>query len=75
MIIVNIETYGDFDMPSTDTLMVAPDFMTKKGARTLADEASAKFANTNDSAEVIKFFKDQGFTPAIELKCTIGGNL
>lgn len=74
-IIVNIETFGDFDMPSTEVLMVAPAGMTKCFVKRVAAEAKKQFADTRETDGVIKFFKEQGFTCASEVICRIGGNL
>ena len=75
MIIVNIETYGDFDMPSTELSMAAPQSMSKQMAKTLKKEAEEMFKDTDDVDEVIKHLKQQGFETCNTLSITIGGNL
>jgi len=75
MIIINIETYGDFDVPSTDTLMVAPDGMTESYAKQLAEQARIDYAHTSDSADLIKSLKSEGFSCVHEIKCSIGDDL
>lgn len=75
MIVVNIQTYGDFDIPGTDTIMVAPQAMSKKIARELKKEAEEMFKNTNDTEGVIKWLRSWGFETCNILNITIGGNL
>lgn len=75
MIVVNIQTYGDFDMPGTVLTMVAPAAMSKKIAQTLKKEAEEMFKDTNDVDGVIAYLKDWNFTTCNMLNITIGGNL
>ena len=75
MIIVNIATYGDFDMPSTEVTMVAPQDISKSRAKQFKREAEEMFKDTDDVDEVIKYLKAQGFETCNSLTITIGGNL
>lgn len=75
MIIVNIQTYGDFDTPSTEVSMVAPQAMSRKIARELKKEAEELFKNTDDVDSAIKYLRGWGFETCNTLSITIGGNL
>lgn len=75
MRIFNIETYGDFDMPHTAVLMVAPEGMSKKTAEMIAEEASDMFRNTNEVDGVIRYLESWGCTTVKQHKIQVGGNL
>jgi len=75
MIIVNIEVYGDFDMPTTVALMAAPEGMDKGTVKAFCDETSKMLADTRNSDEAIKMLKTVGFTTVKSCTVRIGGNL
>ena len=75
MIIVNIATYGDFDMPSTVLSMVAPQNISKSRAKQFKREAEEMFKDSDDVDGVIEYLKSQGFETCNSLTITIGGNL
>lgn len=74
-IIVNVQSYGDFDIESTDFLMVAPEGMTKVQVAEIVKEAYEEFKNTNDSEKVKTYLKHLGFKTSKYFNLVIGGNL
>lgn len=75
MIVFNIEKYGDFDMPHTVLVMIAPAGMNKKTARMVAKEAQELLKNTDDEQEAIAYLDSWGCVTANMVSVTIGGNL
>ena len=74
MIIVNIEKYGDYDIPYTALTMVAPEEMGKKQVSTLVKRAEIDLSSTNDEQVAIKYLKDWGFTVVKTFSVAIGGD-
>ena len=75
MIIVNIQTYGDYDVPGTALLMVAPQLMSRKIAKELKKEAEELFKDTDEIDGVITYLKSWGFTTANTISITVGNDL
>jgi len=59
--IVNIEVYGDFDMPQTAAIMTSPDGMSRQEIKSHLAEISNLFNKSNDVDEAIKHMKSAGF--------------
>lgn len=74
-IIVNIETYGDFDMPVSVLLMVAPNGMGKKTVRLIVEEVKSDNRMTRETDAAVKTLKSYGFTVCKSHDLTIGGGL
>lgn len=74
-ILVNIQTYGDFDMPSTDVIMIAPAGWVLGGVAKVANTLEKRNSKTNDTVDVIKELKLLGFTVLTTVDLTIGGDL
>ena len=73
-VIVNIQTYGDFDMPSTVLVMIAPYGMTKQEVSTIVDHATVEFKSSDNVVTVKTYMQAQGFevAPAYDLVIGIG---
>lgn len=74
-IIVNIQTYGDFDMPVSALLMVAPDGMSIKSVRLIVEEVEDNNKLTSDPDNAIKELKANGFKVCKAFDLSIGGEL
>lgn len=74
-IIINIEKYGDFDMPYTALSMLSPDGMSKSYIKRILDEAHDLFESDEDEDKVKKHLMERGFIPCSSMSLTIGGNL
>ena len=74
-IVINVQTYGDFDIPSTDTIMMAPEGYVVGAVAKLARVIQSANSKTRDSAATIKELKSLGFTVCKEIDLTIGGDL
>ena len=75
MIVVNIEVYGDFDIPTTAALMVAPEGMNKGTVKNICHEARTLLANTRNEKEAIQMLKTAGFAMVQSCNLLIGDNL
>ncbi len=74
-IVINLETYGDFDMTATAAILIAPESMDKSEVATIVSSVETEFANSNDHQKAVKRLKEQGFETLKYFDCTIGGNL
>ena len=74
-IIINLQMYGDFDMPYTDTLLMAPDSMNRHGAKICVDDVKKKFNMSRDAHAAVTELKQYGFTVCESIDITIGGGL
>lgn len=75
MIVFNIQTYGGFDIPSTDLIMIAPLGMSKKIAREVAKEATELLKKSDDPASAMSYLDGWGCVTANTYDITIGGDL
>lgn len=75
MIAINLQKYGDFDMPYTVATLVAPDGMSKKVAKMIAEEATEMFRDTDDATAAISYLRTWGFATVPAYDVTIGGGL
>lgn len=75
MVIVNLEVYGDFDMPSCVGAMLAPELMSKGEVKRIAEEMKEKYKDTRCVDGLIKDLKSLGFYPSTKVDITVGGNL
>lgn len=74
-IVINVQTYGDFDIPGTDVIMMAPEGFVLGAAAKLARTFADMNSKTNDTSAVIKELKAHGFTVCKAVDLTIGGDL
>ena len=74
-VIINVQKYGDFDMPYTVVSMLAPEGMGKKVAFKIAEEAETMFSNTAMTDRIERYLQDQGFTSCTTTSAAVGGNL
>lgn len=75
MIAINLETYGDFDIPVNNGILIPPEGMGKSSVIAINNEIEKKCANDRNPDRAIKLFKEVGFTVLFTLDCTVGGNL
>ena len=75
MVIVNIQTYGDYDKPCTERLMKAPAIYTKAGARGLVARIQHEFSESNNVNAVIAELKKFDFETVEHVDLTIGRDL
>ena len=74
-IVINVQTYGDFDIPGTDTIMMAPEGYVVGAVAKLARVIQDNNSKTRDSSATIKELKSLGFTVCKDINLTIGGGL
>ena len=74
MIVINLQNYGDFDIPVNQCVLLSDSYH-KSDVKRFVDMVEDEFGFTNDPTEAIKFLKKQGFTIAKTIDCTIGGDL
>ena len=74
-LVINIQTYGDFDIPGTDTIMLAPEGYGTGDVAILARSLEDEYSKTRDSSGAIKELKSMGFTVCKDINCNIGGDL
>lgn len=75
MIAFNLQTYVDFDIPSTECIMIAPAGMSKKAAKLIANEADTMFRDSTDVKALVKYLRTWGCEPVKSYGITVGGNL
>lgn len=74
-ILVNIQTYGDFDIPSTDAILIAPRGYDRGDVSKLVQRLSNEHSKTDNTDGVIKKLKSLGFKFLTTIDLTIGGDL
>ena len=75
-IIVNIETYGDFDILVSASIMQAPIGMTKQTVREAIEEAEEMFGESRDVDKVVRYLKSQWSFETVKFyNLRIGGKL
>ncbi len=74
-VVVNVQTYGDFDMPSTYILMYAPKGFKKYEIKSMIKIVEKDHRKTNDPEKAIQELKKLGFQPCSTVDLTIGGEL
>ena len=74
-ILVNVQTYADFDIPVTNCVMIAPAEMSREDAVHIVNGIFAANQNTDDPSNAIKQLKRVGFTTCKTIDLTVGGNL
>ncbi len=74
-VVVNVQTYGDFDIPGTACVMFAPECMTRSQVKSMVKLIQDDNRKTNDPEAAIKELKQLGFTPCTAVNLTVGGGL
>jgi len=74
-ICINVEKYGDFDMPHTEVIMLAPESMSAVVVRQATELVQADNRNNRDCDNAIKQLKSLGFIVCMSYSVTVGGNL
>ena len=72
--IINIETYADFDIPVTYCLMDI-EGINKSELKDILSGLEEQFSRTDDPEKVIRVLKRMGAVHVKSYKCTIGGDL
>lgn len=75
MIVINLQTYGDFDIPGCRALMVAPNGMSKGAIKETVSSVKSMFSDSNDVERTIRVLKGLGFESVEKIDLTIGGDL
>lgn len=75
MIIINLQSYGDFDMPFTELVLAAPSGYDRAAVREIAKELQSKYSKTRDPEPAIQELKKLGFKPCSDINLRIGGGL
>lgn len=71
-IVINVMTYGDFDMPYIVATMVGPD---TPGIKSILTDIQNNNCDTADATQAIEQLKDLGFSLLKDHELTIGGHL
>ncbi len=71
--IINVQSYGDFDIPVTQCLMEIDGFG-KREMKEILNSLEERFSHTNDPDGVIKELKRWGAVHLKSCDITIGGN-
>ncbi len=74
-IVVNVQTYGDFDIPGTACVMLAPEYMTKSQIKSMVKLIQDDNRKTNDPDAAIEELKKLGFQSCSTVDLTVGGGL
>lgn len=75
MIAIEVQVYGDFDMPLTVAVMVAPESWRKADVSAQCKVMENTYANTRESDKAIAELKRLGFKPLKTYDMAVGGNL
>lgn len=75
-ILINVQAYSDFDIPTSRVIMEAPGFIDGgAGVRRIVKIVEDENRASNDVDAVIKQLKSLGFTVCKTVDLTIGGDL
>ena len=74
-VLVNVQVYGDFDMPYTKVIMEAPGFIDPNAVAGIIKLVKEENSKTDDVGAVIKQLKSLGFSVCKTIDLTIGGDL
>ncbi len=74
-ILVSVGSYGDFDMPFTETLMIAPVSMNAPAVKEATRLVQADNSKSRDCEDAVKQLRKLGFTPCKYYAVTVGGDL
>jgi len=75
MIVFNVQNYSDFDMLTSQLIMIAPLGMSNKIARKIAKEATELLSKTNDPDAAMSYLDGWGCIVANSHDINIGGDL
>ena len=70
--IINIQSYGDFDIPVTYCLMEIND-ISKSDIKSILSELEHRYGSTREVDGIIKDLKRLGATVVKSYDCTVGG--
>lgn len=73
--IINVQAYGDFDIPTSRLIMEAPGFIEEQAVAGIIAIVKKENAGSDNTNEVIKQLKSLGFTACRTIDLTIGGDL
>lgn len=74
-VVINVQIYGDFDVPSTHMLMYAPKGFKKQQICGMVKTVENNHRKTNDPEKAVRELKQLGFQPCNTVELTIGGDL
>lgn len=74
-VLVNVQVYGDFDMPYTEVIMEAPGFVDPNAVAGIIKLVKEENSKTDDVGAVISQLKSLGFSVCKTVDLTIGGDL
>lgn len=74
-ILVNIQTYGDFDIPSTEVIMESPGFVDPSAVQGIINIVELENRKSADPNDVINQLKSLGFSVCKTIDLNIGGDL
>lgn len=74
-LIVNLNVYGDFDMPITVVNMLAPRGMDKAEASTIVREVESECRLEREADKAIRLLKQYGFSTVRSIDLNSGGDL
>ena len=74
-VLINVQVYGDFDMPYTEVIMEAPGFIDPNAVAGIIKLVKEENSKTDDVDAVIRQLKSLGFSVCKTIDLTIGGDL
>ena len=74
-VLVNVQVYGDFDMPYTEVIMEAPGFIDPNAVAGIIKLVKEENSKNNDVDATIRQLKSLGFSVCKTIDLTIGGDL
>ena len=74
-VLVNVQVYGDFDIPTSRVIMEAPGFIDPTAVAGIVELVKEENSKTNDVDAVISQLKSLGFSVCKTIDLTIGGDL
>jgi len=74
-VVVNVQSYGDFEIPNTDTIMIAPSGMSPGEVSTQVAAVTKLHRETNNSKKLINELKLLGYQRVAIIDAVVGGDL
>lgn len=74
-VLVNVQTYADFDVPGTHVIMEAPDFVEADAIRGIIKTIENENLKNDDVDDVVKQLKSLGFSVCKTIDLDVGGGL
>ena len=72
-VVVTLGGYGNFDLPKSESVWLAPKGMSKMFIEKIVEQIEASTYNNKDPFIAIKRLKKEGFTELKNIECLIGG--